>query len=90
MSGIYSTGGYALLVSEVDSSDFCCQSGYFDISLGRGEHRSMKYERVPRDFRNGLLTSVVLYDYNFFAYAEARLFISAILHLVEHSDTRGI
>lgn len=38
--------------------DFCRQLGYFDISPGRGEHRSMKYERVPRDFRNGFLTNV--------------------------------
>lgn len=39
---------------------FVVSSVYFDISLGRGEHRSMKYERVPRDFHDGFLTSVLI------------------------------
>lgn len=33
---------------------FVVRRGYFDISLARGEHGSMKYERVPRDFRNSV------------------------------------
>lgn len=63
--------------------NFCRQLGYFDISLGRGGHGSMKYERVPRDSRNSaFLTSISYYNYNFFAHAEARLFISAKIQFI--------